>query len=152
MDLCFAADRTLGKLAKWLRILGFDTTFESGRTNSRFYERLEPERVLLTRIGANRRRFAGRRLVFIEADHVDEQLRQVIGELAIRRRDIRLFSICLQCNSEIVRVARADVYGQVPDYTWQTHEEFSKCRQCGRIYWTGSHVEHSQQVIEHLFE
>jgi uncharacterized protein with PIN domain len=151
MDLCFATDRTLGKLAKWLRILGFDTTFESGISNQRFYERLEPERILLTRTAANRDRFAGRKLVFIEADRVRDQLCQVIGDLAITRRDIHLFSICLQCNSPIVKVGKPDVYGQVPDYTWQTHAEFSKCRRCNRIYWAGSHVERSRAIIEKLF-
>ena len=74
MNYCFAADRTLGKLLKWLRILGFDTIFESGISNKRFYESLEPERVLLTRTAANRDRFTDRRLVFIEADHVRDQL------------------------------------------------------------------------------
>ena len=151
MDLCFAADRTLGKLAKWLRILGFDTTFESGISNKGFYERLEPERILLTRIAANRGRFGGRKLVFIEADRVHDQLRQVIGDLAITRRDIRLFSICLECNSPIARVGKPDVYGQVPDYTWQTHDEFSQCRQCGRIYWAGTHVERIEAMVERLF-
>ena len=149
--LCFAADRTLGKLAKWLRILGFDTTFESGRANSRFYERLERERVLLTRTVANRNRFAGHRMVFIVSDHVRDQLSQVVGELAITRRDIHLFSICLHCNSAIVKVEKADVYGQVPDYTWQNHDEFNRCRRCDRIYWAGSHVERSRQIVEKLF-
>jgi uncharacterized protein with PIN domain len=151
MSFCFAADRTLGKLLKWLRILGFDTIFESGISNKRFYESLEPERVLLTRTAANRDRFTDRRLVFIEADKVRDQLRQVMDDLAITRQDIHLFSVCLQCNSPIVAVGKQDVYGQVPDYTWETHAEFSKCRQCERIYWAGSHVERSREVIERLF-
>lgn len=152
MILCFAADRTLGKLVKWLRILGFDTIFESGISNNRLYERLEPERVLLTRTAAYRDRFAGHRLVFIKADQVRDQLRQVIDDLAITRRDIRLFSICLQCNSPIVEVGKQTIYGRVPDYIWQTHDKFSRCRQCKRIYWAGSHVDRSREMIEGLFE
>lgn len=151
MRYSFAADRTLGKLAKWLRILGFDTTFESGVSNDRFYQALEPERILLTRTTASRRRFTGRRLVFIEADRVQDQLRQVIGELAITRRDIHLFSICLHCNAAIVKVGKQDVYGRVPDYTWETRDEFSQCPRCGRVYWAGSHVERSRGVVDRLF-
>ncbi len=152
MMLCFAADRTLGKLAKWLRILGFDTIFESDISNKWFYDRLEPERILLTRTVKIRERFAAKKLVFIEADDVYEQLRQVIDELAIVRKDIRMFSMCLHCNSPIVEVDKQALYGRVPDYTWQTQVEFSMCRQCERIYWAGSHVERSREVIERLFK
>ena len=152
MGFSFAADRTLGKLAKWLRILGFDTIFESNVSNKGFYDHLEPERVLLTRTAKIRDRFAAKRLLFIESDDVCEQLRQVIGELAIARQDIRVFSMCLPCNSPIIEVNKQAVYGRVPDYIWQTHDEFSSCRQCERIYWSGSHVARSRAIIEKLFK
>ena len=152
MNLCFAADRTLGKLAKWLRLLGFDTVFESDISNTRFYEHLEPERVLLTRTAKIRDRSAAKRLVFIEADNVFEQLGQVIDELALTHKDIRMFSMCLHCNSAIIAVNKQTVYGRVPDYIWQTHDEFNTCRQCERIYWAGSHVERSRAIIEKLFK
>ena len=152
MDYCFAADRTLGKLAKWLRILGFDTIFELDAANKLFYEQLEPERVLLTRIAKLRDCFTAAKTVFIEADDVFAQLRQVIDELAIARNDIRVFSMCLQCNSLIIGVNKQFVYGLVPDYIWQTHDEFHMCRQCERIYWAGSHVERSREVVEDLFK
>ena len=151
MKLCFAADRTLGKLAKWLRILGFDTIFELDASNKLFYEQLEPERVLLTRIVKLRDCFIAAKLVFIESDDVFVQLRQVIDELAIARKDIRVFSRCLQCNSLIIGVNKQFVYGLVPDYIWQTHDDFHMCRQCERIYWAGSHVEKSMEKIERLF-
>ncbi len=152
MMLCFAADRTLGKLAKWLRILGFDTIFESDISSKRFYDRLEPERVLLTRTAKIRERFAAKKLVFIEADGVYEQLRQVIDELAIARHDIRMFSMCLQCNLPIVEVDKQAIYGRVPDYIWEIHDAFNQCSQCERIYWAGSHAERSRAIIEKLFE
>jgi uncharacterized protein with PIN domain len=91
-------------------------------------------------------------MVFIEADDVSAQLRQVIDELAIARKDIRVFSMCLQCNSLIIRVNKQSVYGRVPDYIWQTHDEFHMCRQCERIYWAGSHAERSREVVEDLFK
>jgi len=152
MRFCFAADRTLGKLAKWLRILGFDTIFESDIPNTGFYEHLNPERVLLTRTTKIRDRSAVKRLVFIEADNVHEQLGQVIAELALARKDIRMFSMCLHCNSPIIAVNKQTVYGRVPDYIWETQEEFSTCCQCERIYWSGSHVQRSREVIERLFK
>ena len=151
MKYSFAADRTLGKLSKWLRILGFDTIFESDIFNTGFYEHLEPERVLLTRTAKIRDRYAGKRLVFIEADNVYEQIGQVIDELALAPKDIRMFSMCLHCNYPIIEINKQTVYGRVPDYIWETHEEFSTCYRCERIYWSGSHGERSRAIIEKLF-
>ena len=152
MKYSFAADRTLGKLVKWLRILGFDTLFESDISNKEFYDNLAQDRILLTRTAKIRKQFAAKRLVFVKADTLAEQLRQVIDDLAITRQDIRMFSMCLQCNSPIVEVGKQAAYGRVPDYIWQTHDEFSKCSQCDRIFWAGSHVERSREMVEGLFE
>ena len=151
MNYSFAADRTLGKLAKWLRLLGFDTVFESG-CNGRFYEKIEPERVLLTRIGNLRQQPAGSRLVFIKANDLTGQLHQTIGELAITIDDINPFSRCIECNSVIIDIDKENVFGLVPDYIWENHDNFSMCRGCDRYFWAGSHVEKSRQMIERLFK
>lgn len=151
MNYCFAADRTLGKLSKWLRILGFDTIFESDYSSEWFYEHLEPHRILITRTGKIRRMFVRHRLVFIEANGLFEQLAQVIDELAITPNDIRLFSRCLKCNTAIIDIDTEDVFGLVPDYIYETHDRFQTCRQCDRIYWSGSHTERTNEMIEQLF-
>jgi uncharacterized protein with PIN domain len=151
MKLYFAADRTLGKLAKWLRILGFDTVFESDYSNKWFYGNLEPDRVLLTRIGYLRKQLASHRLVFIKANDLVGQLVQTIDELAISFNDISPFSRCIKCNSAIVHIAKENVFGRVPDYIWENHDNFSMCRHCERIFWAGSHVQRSQEMINKLF-
>ena len=152
MNFCFAADRTLGRLAKWLRLMGFDTIYESDISSGWFYDHLDARRVLLTRTGKIRNRFAGRRLVFIEADQLFEQLAQVIDELAITAKDIRPFSRCIECNTPIIDIAKETVYGLVPDYIWESHEKFSMCRQCRRIFWRGSHTERAMDRIKGLFD
>ena len=152
MNFCFAADRTLGRLAKWLRLMGFDTIYESDISSGWFYDHLDAMRILLTRTGKIRNRFAGRRLVFIQADQLFEQLAQVIDELAITAKDIRPFSRCIECNTPIIDIAKETVYGLVPDYIWESHEKFSMCRQCRRIFWRGSHTERSMERIKKLFD
>ena len=92
MPLSFAVDRTLGKLAKWLRILGFDAVSEMDVPADLFYEHLEKDRIVLTRTGAIKKHFADHRLVFIKSDHLDMQLKQVIAEIGIRPADTRPFS------------------------------------------------------------
>lgn len=152
MDISFAADRTLGRLAKWLRLMGFDTVFESETSSDLFYQQLDATRVLLTRTGNIRRRFGDRRLIFIEANDLSEQLAQVIDELAITLNDIHPFARCVECNTPIIDIAKENVYGLVPDYIWETHDNFSMCRKCERIFWRGSHTKRSMDRIKRLFD
>jgi uncharacterized protein with PIN domain len=152
MNFCFAADRTLGRLAKWLRLMGFDTVFESDVSSNYFYEHLDESRVLLTRTVKIRRCLAGRRLIFIEANDVFGQLAQIVSELAISSKDIRPFSRCIECNIPVMEIAKETAFGLVPDYIWEIHDNFSQCRQCKRIFWRGSHTERSMDKIRKLFD
>ena len=151
MNFTFAADRSLGRLARWLRLLGFDTVYESDVSSKWFYDNIDEMRVLLTRTKKNRSRFSGHRLVFIEANDLFGQLAQVIEELAITASDIRPFSRCIECNIPIIDISKNCVFGLVPDYIWETHDNFSICRQCERIFWRGSHTARSLEKIERLF-
>jgi uncharacterized protein with PIN domain len=152
MALYFAADRTLGKLAKWLRILGFDTTFETDISADLFYEHLGKNRIVLTRTGSIKKQFRAHRLVFITSNYLDVQLKQVIAEIGICPADTRPFSRCIHCNVPIVDADPDDVCGLIPDYIYETHKAFHQCLQCNRIFWPGSHTQRSLERIEHLFE
>jgi uncharacterized protein with PIN domain len=152
MDLCFAADRALGKLVKWLRILGYDTIYESDFSSQWFFEHLEEDRILITRTEKILKKFPDHKLVFIKSNDLEEQLKQIIKETGIRLKEIRPFSRCLHCNRLLVDIDKNDVYNQVPSYIWETHDKFHMCRQCERIYWPGSHAERSMQRVERLFK
>ncbi|MGD8447476.1 MAG: Mut7-C RNAse domain-containing protein [Desulfobacterales bacterium] len=152
MVICFAADRTLGKLVKWLRILGFDTKFGFNVSTNRFNADLEENRIILTRTRAIKKQIRPHRLVFITSNHLDMQLRQVITEIGISLADTRPFSRCIRCNDPIVHVALKDVYGLIPDYIYESYNEFHKCLQCNRIFWPGSHTRRSLERIETLFD
>ena len=151
MDLCFAADRTLGKLAKWLRILGYDTIYEPDVSSKWFIEHLEEGRILITRTEKIKKKFADRKLVFIKSNYLVEQLKQVVEDVGIGLADTRPFSRCIHCNLPVVDVNKDDVYNLVPGYIWEIHDEFHMCRQCKRIYWPGSHEERSMEIIRKLF-
>ena len=150
MELCFAAEKTLGRLAKWLRILGFDTLYEPDLAAG-YFSGLEPNRTLLTR----RAPFPLGRIdtphVVIRADHYWDQLVEVVQAAGITAESIRPFSRCIRCNSAIMPSGKADLQGKVPDYVWETHDVFRICRGCQRIYWSGSHVERSMEKIRSLF-
>jgi uncharacterized protein with PIN domain len=149
---CFAAEKTLGKLTKWLRLLGFDTQYEPELSGKRFIENLEKDRILLTRTRRIRKQFASRKLIFVESDHLEEQLSQIFHELGLKASQTRPFSRCLQCNVPIIAVEKNSLWGRVPDYIFETHDHFKKCTECDRIYWHGSHTRRSLVKIQQLLD
>ena len=151
MNYSFAAERTLGKLAKWLRLLGFDTIFELDVCDGRFMNDFEPERILLTRTEQIREACSSRRLIFVESNDLKEQLRQVIHELGIALENTRPLTRCLKCNVIITTIEKGSICGQVPDHVWETNDIFQTCSKCKRIYWPGSHTKRSMERIEEFF-
>jgi len=149
---CFAAEKTLGKLSKWLRLLGFDTLYEAELSGKEFVASLEKDRILLTRTRRIQKQFASRLLIFIESDHLEHQLSQIFRELGLKPEQTRPFSRCLQCNVPIEAVDKNSLWGRVPDYIFQTQDHFQKCPECDRIYWPGSHTRRSIEKIRQLLE
>jgi uncharacterized protein with PIN domain len=148
----FATDRTLGKLARWLRLLGFDTVFENEIEGNRFLKRIRPGTILLTRTRKVKEALgASQRFVFIESNDTREQLRQVVDELGIEMQDTRPFSRCLKCNVVIEEIDKDQICGQVPDYIWENNTIFQYCPECNKIYWPVSHTERSLERIREIF-
>ena len=152
MTLRLAAERPLGKLAKWLRILGFDTAYQTGSSLEKFVRNLERGRILLCRSRRLPEPWMSTETIRIESDHLEEQLKQVITVLGLTEQDFNLFSRCIRCNLPIVELDKDVVRGKVPDFVWETQESFSRCPACGRIYWSGSHLERSRHRVQRLLD
>ncbi len=150
-EMRFAVENTLGKLAKWLRILGFDTFYKPDLSAEKLMD-IGTGRILLTRTARIRDRNTPPKLIFITSDNPFEQLREVIGTLGIAPKDARPFSRCVRCNTMIQKVDKDSIRKRVPDYIWETHDAFRYCSQCGRIYWPGSHTQRSRDIIKRLFK
>ncbi len=151
-EICFAAEPTLGKLAKWLRILGFDTCYEPGFSTKKTMDSGRKNRILLTRTERVRDGKLPQEFIFITSNIPFEQLREVIDTLGIIYTDTRPFSRCIRCNTCIQPVDKDSVRGDVPDFIWQTRDIFQICGRCRRIYWPGSHTERSHDIIMRLFD
>ena len=152
MTPCFAAEKTLGRLTKWLRLLGFDTLYENNLADKKFIDALENDRILLTRTQRIRNQFASRRIIFVESDHLEQQLKQIFRELGLKPDQTRPFSRCLLCNVRIVAVSKNCLWGLIPDYIFETHDHFNQCPQCNRVFWPGSHTRRSLAKIQQLFK
>ena len=150
-EIRFTAEMTLGKLSKWLRILGFDTVYAANVTGEKLIDTARG-RILLTRTKRIRNIKIANERIFITSNHPFEQLREVVLALGITSEDIRPFSRCIQCNASIRLVEKNVVQGKVPDYVWETQDTFHTCSHCRRIYWSGSHIQRSRELIKRVFK
>ena len=146
----FAADRMLGKLAKWLRILGYDTLYSRTLSNDRFLALADEGRILLSRNTRLVGKMAPDGLIFVEANDPKMQLQGLIGFLGLKPDPDKFFSRCTVCNGLLEPVEPEDVVGKVPDHIWTGHNRFSECTTCGRVYWPGSHLTRSRREIRRL--
>jgi len=142
----FFADAMLGKLAKWLRILGCDVAFDPAISNGEIACRARREgRVILTRDTLLiRRREVRDNYFFVRDDGYRDQLRQVVAHFRIDPAE-GLFTRCVRCNEPLTEVAKPLVAGKVPPYVYQTQESFGSCARCGRIYWNATHWEEMEK-------
>jgi len=146
----FAADRMLGKLAKWLRILGYDTIYSRTLSNDSFLSLVDEDRILLT---CNTRlvgKMSSDRLIFVEGNDPMMQFQGLIRQLNLKPDPDKFFSRCTVCNGLLEPVELEDVVGKVPDHIWNAHNRFSECKTCGRIYWPGTHIARSHREIIRL--
>jgi uncharacterized protein with PIN domain len=148
-DIRFVAENTLGKLAKWLRMLGFDTVYEREPLAEKRYE---AGRIRLTRTRRDAKQSAPDRAIFITSDRYLEQIRQVVTALGLTPADTNPFTRCIRCNAPIESIDKSSAFGQVPDYIWETQDTFSRCPQCNRVYWPGSHTAQSLVRFRDIFK
>ena len=135
----FIADVMLGRLAKQLRLLGFDVLYSPAYGDNEVLRlALNQGRVILTRDTGLASRPLAQDHVLIESDLVDKQLHQVLEVFS--PPDGGLLTRCSLCNEPLSVLNKEDARDLVPDHIGATQNEFWRCGQCGRIYWKGSHV------------
>ena len=152
--LKFIVDSNVGKLAKWLRTMGYDTLFFEGSNDSQMVATaLAENRVILTRdTQIMRRRVITKgqlKAILIQSDEPERQMRQVMDTLKLDCQ-FQPFSICLECNQPLVERSREQVKDLVPPYVFQTQSQYMECPACHRIYWRGTHWQAMTRKLEYL--
>jgi uncharacterized protein with PIN domain len=136
----FAADRMLGKLAKWLRIMGQDVIYGPHLSGYGLIRAArQDDRLILTRDGRLKQKQPPA-FLFIESDRYREQLRQVVRACDLDPM-ARAFTRCAECNAVLEARAKQSVEALVPPYVFSTQEGFFACPQCRRVYWPATHHE-----------
>lgn len=138
-DMRFVADSMLGRLAKWLRALGYDTHYHASYPPEIMDALIGEGRLLLTRHRKRAER-SGKTAVFIHGNHVGEQLIGLARELHLTPPPSAWFSRCLLCNAQLGEARENEAREKVPEYIFhQNANQIRFCPSCGRYFWPGSH-------------
>jgi len=137
----------LGKLARWLRILGYDTVYAKEGDNDLIRVAKEEKRILLTRD----RELAGRSGGFlIKTFSIDDQLRELLDAGLIEVREERMLTRCPLCNSMLESVDKGFVRGKVPERSFENSDRFWHCGHCDKYYWVGKHWTDIKERVERI--
>ena len=154
MEIKFVADNNVGKLARWLRLIGYDTLFFEQKDDAQMIKiALGGDRVILTKDA----QFTKRRLVangtlktmHIEQDDPRLQVQEVVKTLKLDHH-FKPFSLCLECNRVLVARDKEEVKNLVPDRVFETQTQYTQCPACHRIYWPGTHWEAMGKELQDL--
>jgi hypothetical protein len=148
----FVVDVMLGKLAKWLRILGFDTEFSHRADDDDLLATARRDgRTLLTRDRALLQRAKGISSLLITSEVWEDQVRQVLSHFGIRDA-VRPHTRCLECNVALKLISKEQAANLVAPFVLERAESFALCPSCGRVYWPGTHFEAMTAKLSSLLD
>jgi uncharacterized protein with PIN domain len=146
----FVLDVHLGKLARYLRMLGFDTCYYNDYDDPELAAiSVADRRILLTRDRGLLKRSAVTHGYWLRATHPKKQLVEVIQVFCLEEQ-LAPFTRCLRCNGSLHAVDKEQIRDQVPSGVRHRHDEFAQCSVCANVYWKGSHFDRMQALIRHL--
>lgn len=153
--LRFIVDVNVGRLATWLRAMGYDTLYIPQIEDNDFIRIAYKEgRTAVTRdtqLAERRLVTTGRLdLVLIRDQDLEGQIRQLAQDLALTFDGA--FSLCLRCNETLTSLPREEARPRVPEYVYRTQKEFEECAQCCRVYWRGTHWSNMRKDLARMLE
>jgi uncharacterized protein with PIN domain len=154
MEIKFIADNNVGKLARWLRVMGYDTLLFRQKDDDEMIKiALSENRVILTKDAQlmKRRLVTNGKLkaMIIEQDDPATQLREAVKNLSLSYH-FKPFSLCLECNHPLMPRTKEEVQNLVPPYVFKTQNEYMECPTCHRIYWQGTHWQAMVKQLRNL--
>jgi len=146
----FIVDCMLGKLAKWLKILGFDAVFFSKIEDPELLTLAYKEgRILLTRDNGLIERSHDIQTLFIGSEDWNEQVEQVLDEYELWQ-DIQPYSRCIECNAELKDLPKSRARNLVTPFVFEQANAFAICPSCGRVFWKGTHHQDMEVKIDEI--
>lgn len=146
----FVADVMLGRLAKWLRIAGFDVLYSNRFTDDELVALSKREdRVLLSRDTHLLARKSVEQFIFLESQDIHDQIKQIFTTTHMAGLP-SLLTRCLSCNEPLIEAPRESVRPSVPAFVFKTHLSFKSCPKCRKVFWAGTHRNSVLRTLEKL--
>ncbi|MGQ9801416.1 MAG: DUF5615 family PIN-like protein [Candidatus Saccharicenans sp.] len=148
----FVADCMIGKLARWLRLLGFDVVYHTKIEDDKLIDLAQKEhRIILTRDHelfekARRIKSLQKKTLLIESERWEEQVEQVLDHFHLRKK-IDPNSRCLECNARLKILPKARARNLVPPFVYEQSDSFALCPDCSRIFWKGTHFRDMEKKL-----
>ncbi len=144
----FICDEQLGRLARYLRLAGFDTVYRNPIDDAELISiALNEKRFILSRDHRLEEKILARRCLILESDDWMEQFKTVLAELGLALDRKQFFTRCLVDNSATVPVDQVDIKDRIHPYTYEHHTDFRHCPECDRLYWHGSHIKAMMRAL-----
>ena len=146
----FIVDCMLGKLARWLKILGFDVVYFPKIEDSELLTLAQKERrILLTRDNMLLKKAKAAKSLFIESEVWKKQVEQVFEEFNLWEK-AKPYSRCIECNIELKSLSKRKAENLVTPFVFEHASSFALCPRCGRVFWQGTHFQDMEFRIEEI--
>jgi uncharacterized protein len=143
----FVCDVMLGKLARYLRLLGFDAAYVETGTALKDTLRSDPDRVVLTR---RRKAEIPGPVIHLKSEIAREQLDEMRGVIKAAINRGAVLSRCIDCNVRLVEAEREEIEPFVPEFVYHHYRTFKQCPSCKKVYWEGSHAKGMEELIKEI--
>ncbi len=149
-EIKFLADGMLGKLTRFLRILGFDTLYFKNASDDELLTISQKDnRILITRDKELYQRAIKMNIksILITETNLENQLSQITSKISINLDLDTAETRCPLCNTKLEQVSKYEIKSKIPEKIFTLHEEFWICKKCDKIYWVGSHWKSINKII-----
>lgn len=144
----FICDAMLGKLVKYLRILGLDTIYITALTELNSFKSVDEPPYFFTKRKMQNASY--KESIYIQSDNVMDQLKEIKGIIKPYINPETFMNRCIRCNTLLSDAKKNDIEMLVPEFVYHRYNHFKTCRSCKKIYWEGSHVEHMRGLVKEI--
>jgi len=147
-ELRFLADDMVGRLARWLRILGYDTYYTAPLPDEDLAGIARREdRIVLTRHEGLRELFPDLRIHVLQDENPWIQLGETVRHFDLDTESGLFFTRCSVCNGLLERIEKTEYREEIPPRSYEAFDQFWRCPDCGKIYWEGTHVSRMREQL-----
>ncbi|MCM8785676.1 MAG: Mut7-C RNAse domain-containing protein [Candidatus Omnitrophica bacterium] len=146
----FITDGMCGGLARWLRLIGYDTLYFNIQRKIELIRIAEKEnRKVLTKDKKLAEKYP-EFVIYLEGEDTYSQFREVVKKFNLEIKEVNLFRRCSICNTKLEEIKKEKVKNLVPEYIYKNKEKFAICIKCNKIYWEGDHCKYIRERLKNL--